>query len=119
MRVVELGPVQERLPSVEWQGIVRRTGHLNARMEELLSDGLFVEHGLDAAQGTGWVHIRFPRLESREAARRLWERYGIRSLTEQGDVVAFLVTGRASFEDMDYVQGAVVELFLESLPEEV
>jgi len=118
MRVVELGPVERELPPVEWQGIVRRTGHLNARMEELLPDGLSVAHGLDPAQGTGWVHIHFPRLESREATRRLREEYGIHSLPGQGDVVAFLVTGRASFEDMDYVQGAVVELFLESLREE-
>lgn len=117
MRIVELGPIEGLLPDVDWQGIVRRTGHLNARMEELLADGLFVAHGLDAAQGTGWVHIRFPRLESGQAARRLREEYGIRSLPVVEDVVAFLVTGRASFEDMDYVQGAVVELFLDSLKE--
>ena len=118
MRVVELGPIEGSLSPVEWQGIVRRTGHLNARMEELLADGLFVEHGLDEIRGTGWVHIRFPRLESGEAARRLLEEYGIRSLPVAGDSVTFLVTGRASFEDMDYVQGAVVELFLDSCKEE-
>ena len=117
MRIVELGPLEGRAPLLEWQGIVRRTGHLNARMEELLPDGLLVAHGLDTAQGIGWVHIRFPRLESGEAARRLREEYGIRSLPVEGDAVGFLVTGRASFEDMDYVQGAVVELFLDSLKE--
>jgi len=118
MRIVELGPAEERLPFMDWKGIVRRTGHLNARMEELRPDGLYVEHGLDQTHKIGWVRIRFPWLESGEAARRLREEYGIRSLPVEENAVTFLVTSRASFEDMDYVQGAVVELFLDSLPRE-
>ena len=94
-------------PSPGCAGQVEKlTGHLNARMEELMEDGLTVSHELQ--NGVGKIRIGFPHQESRKALRRLAD-FGI-AAAEADHQVLFTVTDRISHEDLDYVQGAVMEI---------
>ena len=86
--------------------VEKLTGHLNARMEELTEDGLTVS--CEVQNGVGRIRIRFPNQACGKALRRL-ERYGIMA-SEKENQILFTVTGRVSHEDMDYVQGAVMEI---------
>ena len=96
-----LPPVPAHVHQVE-----KLTGHLNARMEELIEDGLTVSHTLQ--NSVGRVMIRFPNEESGRARKRLAD-YGIASTVEENQVI-FTVTALVSHEDLDYVQGAVMEI---------
>ena len=111
MRQVNLKLPPEGEKSADVDTLRRRTGHLWARMSELLGTGFVVRSGFDEEKGFGWLSIRFPNLESGKAQERLQKEYGIQSaLTPEGDFVLFSVTADASFEDMDYVQAAVMDL---------
>ncbi len=86
--------------------VEKLTGHLNARMEELIEDGLTVSHRIQ--NGVGLVSISFPNMEGARAQQRLSD-YGV-AATEESNQVIFRVTGLVSHEDLDYVQGAVMEI---------
>jgi len=95
----------------ECEQITAIAGHLNARMRELVEDGLDVTEQIPADAGYGVVRIRFPRVESGAAAQLLEARYQIRSGPADGlGMLPFFVTDGVSFEDIDYVQGAVMDL---------
>ncbi len=114
MRSVDLSTAAGSAPPAERAEIARKMRHLRNRMEEFLPDGLQVRSGI-LPEGWGFVDIRLPRLESRTAAAYLHAQFGIASAPpDEGGMLRFLVTNRVRFEDMDYVQGAVTELF--SLP---
>lgn len=78
------------------------TGHLNARMAELVEDGLT----LSCQENR--VTVAFPGLDSATARAKLAQ-FGVAAGDEDGRVV-FTVTDRVSHEDLDYVQGAVMEI---------
>lgn len=82
--------------------VAKLTGHLNARMAELVEDGLT----LSCQENR--VAIAFPGLDSATACSKLAQ-FGIVAGAEGGQVV-FTVTDRVSHEDLDYVQGAVMEI---------
>ena len=111
MRTVDLGENASVFPSGEDRLVYRLTGHLNARMEELREDGLSVRCVRSERDDTGMVWIRFPGLTGKEAVRRLWRAYRIKTCPAEAEgEVPFRVTAGVTFEDMDYVQGAVMDL---------
>lgn len=116
MRHVNLRPPAEgeKPTGVDGNTLRRRTGHLWARMSELLGSGFVVQSEFEEEKGFGWVSIQFPNLESDKAMERLQREYGIQAaLTPDRRWVLFSVTAHASFEDMDYVQAAVMDLLNE------
>lgn len=116
MRRVDLRerPVREDLTAEERKRITAVAGHLNARMRELIEDGLDTSEQIPAGAGYGVVWIRFPRLESNAAASRLRDSYQILAGPADGEgMLPLFVTECVCFEDMDYVQGAVMELLYE------
>lgn len=86
--------------------VEKLTGHLHARMEELIEDGLTVS--CQVHKDAGRILISFPNQDSRKALRQL-AAYGILAAEEENQIL-FIVTERVSHEDMDYVQGAVMEM---------
>lgn len=90
----------------------RLGGHLWARLMELEPCGMTVVEGEEDARKTGVVAINWHKGSNEEMVRRLAQDYHIyASQNEQGDAVTFS-TGTASFEDIDYVQGAVWEVIM-------
>lgn len=104
----------------------RLAGHLWARLKELEEDGLRVV-GVDDPKGrTGVVSVDFLRADNGEMAFRLEQEYGIQTRcglhcapnahktlkTFPQGTVRFSVGPFTTFEDVDYVQGAVYELLL-------
>ena len=103
------------------------TGHLIARLREMEPDGLRVLGPLDPEEQVGVVSVDFPGLDNAEAAFRLEREFHIQCRcglhcaplahktlgTYPQGTVRFSVGPFASFEDIDYVQGAVAELLAE------
>ena len=101
-------------------------GHLWARMMELEEDGIRVLGTTDPARRTGVVSIDFLKADNGEMAFRLEQEYGIQTRcglhcapvahqtlgTFPQGAVRFSVGPFTTFEDIDYVQGAVYELLL-------
>ena len=102
------------------------TGHLWARMMELEGDGLRVLGTDDPKRRAGLVSVDFLRADNGEMAFRLEQEYGIQTRcglhcapvahqtlgTFPQGAVRFSVGPFTTFEDIDYVQGAVYELLL-------
>ena len=85
----------------------RLTGHLLARMQELEVLGMTAEGSLP----DGLVTIRFTRRDNAEAARWLEQERQVRAAYDVGtDAIRMQVTPKVTFEDLDYVQAAVMEL---------
>ena len=101
-------------------------GHLWARLMELEEDGLRVLGSRDPANRTGVVAVDFTRADNAEMAFRLEREYGIQTRcglhcaplahrtlgTYPQGAVRFSVGPFNTFEELDYVQGAVYELLL-------
>lgn len=87
--------------------------HLLGRMLELEEDGLRVDAPADPFDFHGpLVSVAFTGRDNREMARRLEEEYHILvSCTDDG--ILLCPAPGVTFEDMDYVQGAVYQLLLE------
>ncbi len=110
MRTVDLRKDLPFMPFEGFAGIRQRTAHLAARMEELCEDGIVVEHGLLEVEGSGWVTVLLPQMAALGALNALAD-WGVKAqLTPQNDKLLFWVTGRVSFEDIDFLQGAVMEI---------
>ena len=102
-------------------------GHLWARLMELEEDGIRVLGANDPARRTGVVSIDFLKGDNGEMAFRLEQEYGIQTRcglhcapmahrtlgTFPQGAVRFSVGPFTTFEEIDYVQGAVYELLLE------
>ena len=102
-------------------------GHLWARLMELEEDGVRVLGSRDPSNRTGVVSIDFLKADNGEMAFRLEQEYGIQTRcglhcaplahqtlgTFPQGAVRFSVGPFTTFEDIDYVQGAVYELLLE------
>ena len=102
-------------------------GHLWARLMELEEDGVRVLGSRDPSSRTGVVSIDFLKADNAEMAFRLEQEYGIQTRcglhcaplahrtlgTFPQGAVRFSVGPFTTFEDIDYVQGAVYELLLE------
>lgn len=102
----------------------RLSGHLWARLKELEEDGLRVTGVDDPARRTGVVSVDFLHADNGEMAFRLEQEYGIQTRcglhcaptahqtlgTFPQGTVRFSVGPFTTFEDIDYVQGAVYEL---------
>ena len=102
-------------------------GHLWARMKELEEDGLRVVGVDDPAGRTGVVSVDFLHADDGEMAFRLEQEYGIQTRcglhcaptahqtlgTFPQGTVRFSVGPFTTFEEIDYVQGAVYHLLLE------
>ncbi len=100
--------------------------HLWARMMELEEDGIRVVGASDPARRTGVVSIDFLHADDGEMAFRLEQEYGIQTRcglhcapvahqtlgTYPQGTVRFSVGPFTTFEEIDYVQGAVYELLL-------
>lgn len=83
----------------------RLTGHLLARMREL------EEIGLTVAVSEGVVTIRFSGRDNGEAAGWLERKRRIMTAYDAvQDLIRMQVTCAVTFEDLDYVQSAVMEL---------
>ncbi len=95
----------------ETAGHIRRlTGHLLARMKELEEIGLTAAGNLSE----GRVSIRFSGRDNAEAADWLKRKRGIETAYDQVENLIYMqVTGKITFEDIDYVQGAVTELLMQ------
>lgn len=76
-----------------------------------MPDGMQVICEIPTQEGWGRIKIRVPGVDSHRAQQILHQKHRIESCPVEGDMLVFLVTDRASFEDMDYVQGAVTGLF--------
>ena len=99
------------IPSDE--GRVRLLRHLLGRMLELEEDGLRVDAPADPFAFHGpLVSVSFTGRDSKEMARRLEEEYHILVSCTDGGILLCPAPG-VTFEDMDYVQGAVYRLLLE------
>ena len=107
MRRVPMGLCGQAVPPTEGERVLQVRNHLRYRMEEFLQDGLRVAFG-EEETGAGFVKISFPNCESVRAVELL-KAHGIEAAETEG-WVAFYVTERLNFEDMDYVQGAVTEI---------
>ena len=102
-------------------------GHLWARLMELEEDGLRVLGPRDPSRRTGVVSVDFLHADNAEMAFRLEQDYHIQTRcglhcaplahqtlgTYPQGAVRFSVGPFNTFEDLDYVQGAVYELLLE------
>ena len=102
-------------------------GHLWARLMELEEDGIRVLGTDDPANRTGVVSIDFLKADNGEMAFRLEQEYGIQTRcglhcapvahqtlgTFPQGAVRFSVGPFTTFEEIDYVQGAVYELLLD------
>lgn len=102
----------------------RLTGHLIARLREYEEDGLRVLGTGDASKQVGVVSVDFLTMDNAEAAYRLDSAYGIQTRcglhcaplahktlgTFPKGTVRFSIGPFTTFEDIDYVQGAVGEL---------
>lgn len=102
----------------------RLTGHLIARLREYEEDGLRVLGTGDARKQVGVVSVDFLTMDNAEAAYRLDSTYGIQTRcglhcaplahktlgTFPKGTVRFSIGPFTTFEDIDYVQGAVGEL---------
>lgn len=83
--------------------------HLLARMKELEEMGLTA--GGDASEDI--VKVRFTGRSNAEAAAWLLRKRRIQTgYDPAADIISMQVTGGVSFEDLDYVQGAVMELLM-------
>ncbi len=105
----------------------RLAGHLWARLMELEEDGLRVLGTDDPKRRTGVVSVDFLHSDNGEMAFRLEQEYGIQTRcglhcapmahrtlgTFPQGAVRFSVGPFTTFEEIDYVQGAVYELLLE------
>ncbi len=111
MRRVNLGPIEGALLPEDPSITAAKTRHLTYRMEEFLPDGLLVKASVDARSGLGKVGICLPNLPCALAARHLGQVCGVVVCPEEDGMIWFLVSSRASFEDIDYVQAAVTTLF--------
>ena len=99
-------------------------GHLWARMMELEEDGIRVLGTKDPQQRTGVVSIDFLQADNGEMAFRLEQEYGVQTRcglhcapvahralgTFPQGAVRFSVGPFTTFEEIDYVQGAVYDL---------
>ena len=95
------------------EGRVRLLRHLLGRMLELEEDGLRVDAPADPFAFHGaLVSVSFTGRDSKEMARRLEEEYHILVSCTDGGILLCPAPG-LTFEDMDYVQGAVYRLLLE------
>lgn len=102
---------------------IKLTGHLMARMRELEPDGLQIPGPREAAQRAGQVSILFPGIGAIQATHRL-KASGITveppirtcpssagGLAAAPDRLVRMSLGQEStFEEMDYVQGVVIEI---------
>ena len=105
----------------------RLGGHLWARMKELEEDGLSVP-GPEPGGRVGVVSVDFKGRDNGEAAFLLERDYGVQTRcglhcapaahrtlgTFPGGLVRFSVGPFTTFEELDYVQGAVYELLTRS-----
>ena len=108
MRHVPMGFTKAAVLSSARARVLQVRDHLRYRMEEFLQDGLKVSCGADEETGAGIVRIQFPNCESGRAAALL-KAHDIEAAEIAGWTV-FYLTELHSFEDMDYVQGAVTEI---------
>jgi len=107
MRSVCLRSESAPAPAGSGAALKRLTGHLCARMRELEEIGLTVGGELSE----GLVTIRFFGRDNAGAAVWLEEKRRIRTGYDAGtDMILMQVTDAVTFEDLDYVQGAVMEL---------
>ena len=102
-------------------------GHLWARLMELEEDGLRVLGSDDPVNRVGVVSVDFLRADNGEMAFRLEREYGIQTRcglhcaplahktlgTFPRGAVRFSVGPFTTFEELDYVHGAVYDLLLE------
>ena len=87
--------------------------HLLGRMLELEEDGLRVDAPADPfALQAPLVAVDFAGRDNREMARRLEEEYHIPVSCTDGGIL-LCPAPDVTFEDIDYVQGAVYRLLLE------
>lgn len=99
------------VPSDEYRARLLR--HLLGRMLELEEDGLRVDAPADPFAFHGpLVSVAFYGRDNREMARRLEEEYHILVSCADDGILLCPAPG-VTFEDMDYVQGAVYRLLLE------
>ena len=102
---------------------MKLTGHFMARMRELEPDGLKVPGPREASRRTGVVSLVFPQISADQAAERLKAggitaevRSKVVPLVGQalglasGQVVRMSLGPESTFEEIDYVQSAVMEI---------
>lgn len=108
MRSVYLKPGMTNLPN-RTDYIRRLAGHLFARMKELEEIGLTAEANLSE----GRISVRFSRRDNAQAADWLKQKRRIETeYNPETNLIGMQVTGAITFEDLDYVQGAVMELLI-------
>ena len=107
-------PVEARADAWSAEGRrARLLRHLQGRLLELEEDGLRVLGPADPfALRAPLVAVDFAGRDNREMARRLEEAYHILVSCTDGGILLCPAPG-VTFEDMDYVQGAVYQLLLE------
>lgn len=87
--------------------------HLLGRMLELVEDGLSVDVPADPFDfHAPLVSVSFSGRDNKEMARRLKEEYHILVSCTDGALLLSPAPD-VTFEDMDYVQGAVYQMLLE------
>lgn len=90
----------------------RLTRHLTGRMLELMEDGARIIGSQDPfAPRDGVLHVDFTTMDNAEMALLLDRDYGVTAaLDASGACVCFSPGSSVTFEDIDYVQGAVLEI---------
>jgi len=107
MRTVYLNRANDTSSSCGCDAVKRRTGHLLARMKELEEYGLTVA----GQPAKGVVTICFSKWDNGEACRLLEDKYRVLTEYDAGEnQIRMRVTAAVTFEDLDYVQGAVTQL---------